>query len=30
MISIKIKDHIFTYRAQLINVLDINPKKNKY
>ena len=27
MISIKIKDPIFTYRAQLINKLDFNPKK---
>ena len=27
MISIKIKDPIFTYRAQLINILDFNPKK---
>ena len=27
MISIKIKDLIFTYRAQLINLLDFNPKK---
>ena len=30
MISIKIKDPIFTYRAQLINILDFNSKKNKY
>ena len=30
MISIKIKDPIFTYHAQLINILDFNPKKNKY
>ena len=27
MISIKIKDPILTYRAQLINILDFNPKK---
>ena len=27
MISIKTKDPIFTYRAQLINILDFNPKK---
>ena len=27
MISIKIKDPIFTYRAQLINILDFNLKK---
>ena len=27
MISIKIKDPVFTYRAQLINILDFNPKK---
>ena len=27
MISIKIKDTIFIYRAQLINILDFNPKK---
>ena len=27
MISIKIKDPIFTFRAQLINILDFNPKK---
>ena len=27
MISIKIKDPIFTYRTQLINILDFNPKK---
>ena len=27
MISIKIKDPIFTYRAQLINIPDFNPKK---
>ena len=27
MNSIKIKDPIFTYRAQLINILDFNPKK---
>ena len=26
MISIKIKDPIFTYCAQLINILDFNPK----
>ena len=27
MISIKIKDPLFAYRAQLINILDFNPKK---
>ena len=27
MISIKIKDPLFTYRARLINILDFNPKK---
>ena len=27
MISIKINDPIFTYRAKLINILDFNPKK---
>ena len=27
MISIKIKDPIFTFREQLINILDSNPKK---
>ena len=27
MISIKIKDPLFTYRAQLINILDFSPKK---
>ena len=27
MISIKIKDHIFTYHARLVNILDFNPKK---
>ena len=27
MISIKIKDPLFTYRAQLVNVLDFNPTK---
>ena len=27
MISIKIKDPIFTYCAQLINIPDFNPKK---
>ena len=27
MILIKIKDHLFTYRAQLVNILDFNPKK---
>ena len=27
MISIKIKDPLFTYRAQLVNMLDFNPKK---
>ena len=27
MISIKIKDPLFTYRPQLVNILDFNPKK---
>ena len=27
MTSIKIKDPLFTYRAQLVNILDFNPKK---
>ena len=27
MISIKIKDTLFTYRARLVNILDFNPKK---
>ena len=27
MISIKIKDHLFTYHARLVNILDFNPKK---
>ena len=27
MISIKIKDPLFTYRARLVNILDFNPKK---
>ena len=27
MISIKIKDPIFTYHARLVNILDSNPKK---
>ena len=27
MISIKIKDPLFTYHAKLINILDFNPKK---
>ena len=27
MISIKIKDPLFTYRARLANILDFNPKK---
>ena len=27
MISIKIKDSLFTYHARLINILDINPEK---
>ena len=27
MISIKIKDPLFTYTAQLVNILDFNPKK---
>ena len=26
MISIKIKDPLFTYHAQLVNILDLNPK----
>ena len=30
MISIRIKDLIFTYHAQLINILDFDPKRNKY
>ena len=30
MISIRIKDLIFTYPAQLINILDFDPKRNKY
>ena len=30
MISIKIKDPLFTYHARLVNILDFNPKKNKY
>ena len=30
MILIKTKDPIFTYRAQLVNILDFNPKKIKY
>ena len=28
MISIKIKDPLFTYRARLVNILDFNPKKS--
>ena len=27
MISIKIKDPLFTYRARLVNILDFNPQK---
>ena len=27
MISIKIKDPLFIYRARLVNILDFNPKK---
>ena len=27
MISIKIKDPLFTYRARLVNILDFNSKK---
>ena len=27
MISIKMKDPLFTYRARLVNILDFNPKK---
>ena len=27
MTSIKIKDPLFTYRAQLVNILDFNPTK---
>ena len=27
MISIKIKDPLFTYRARLVNIFDFNPKK---
>ena len=27
MISIKIEDPLFIYRAQLVNILDFNPKK---
>ena len=27
MISIKIKDPIFTYHARLVNILDFNPEK---
>ena len=30
MISIKIKDPLFTYHARLVNILDFNPKKIKY
>ena len=30
MISIKVKDPMFTYRARLVNILDFNPKKIKY
>ena len=28
MISIKIKNLLFTYRARLVNILDFNPKKS--
>ena len=27
MISIKIKDLLFTFRTRLVNILDFNPKK---
>ena len=27
MISIKIKDPLFTYRSRFVNILDFNPKK---
>ena len=27
MISIKVKDPLFTYHARLVNILDFNPKK---
>ena len=27
MISIKIKDPLFTYRVRLVNIFDFNPKK---
>ena len=27
MISIKIKDPLFTYRARLVNILDFNPRR---
>ena len=27
MISIKIKDHLFTYHARFVNILDFNPEK---
>ena len=27
MVSIKIKNPLFTYRARLVNILDFNPKK---
>ena len=27
MISIKIKDPLFTYHSRLVNILDFNPKK---
>ena len=27
MISIKIKDSLFTYNARLVNILDFNPEK---
>ena len=30
MISIKIKDLLFTYHARLVNTLGFNPKKIKY
>ena len=27
MISVKIKDALFTYHARLVNILDFNPKR---
>ena len=30
MVSIKIKDPLITYYSRLVNMLDFNPKKNKY